>query len=155
MISVREVFGACLVDTLRLRGSWSKHCWFRPVCASSPVVLSVRSWSLIGWVMIQDSAWEVGYWSGGAPSSNEWETWPPHPEDEVCTSLAIRSRAREHGIYWFLGPTVDCEWEDASSLLDGFDDPGEHEFRIEMLCGNAERTRNSSRSIRARHAMLA
>ncbi|RWW67267.1 hypothetical protein BHE74_00025297 [Ensete ventricosum] len=65
--SVKGVFGACLVDTLRLRDSWSKHCWFRPVCASSPAVLSVRSWSLAGWVMIQDSAWEVGYWSGGAP----------------------------------------------------------------------------------------
>ncbi|RWV76995.1 hypothetical protein GW17_00062239, partial [Ensete ventricosum] len=61
------VFGACLVDTLCLRGSWSKHYWFRPVCASTPAVLSVRSWSLAGWVMIQDSAWEVGYWSGGAP----------------------------------------------------------------------------------------
>ncbi|RZS02046.1 hypothetical protein BHM03_00032020 [Ensete ventricosum] len=57
----------CYVDTLRLRGSWSKHCWFRPVCASSPAVLLVQSWSLARWVMIQDSAWEVGYWSGGAP----------------------------------------------------------------------------------------
>ena len=25
-------------------------------------------------------------------------------------------------------PTVDCEWEDASSLLDDFDDPGEQCF---------------------------
>lgn len=51
-------------------------------------------------------------------------------------------------------PTVDCEWEDASSLFDGFDDPGEHAFRIEALCGDAEPTRNSIRSIRSRHAML-
>ncbi|RZR86772.1 hypothetical protein BHM03_00014029 [Ensete ventricosum] len=28
----------------------SKHCWFTPVCASSPAVVSVRSWSSVGWV---------------------------------------------------------------------------------------------------------
>ncbi|RZS24926.1 hypothetical protein BHM03_00058057 [Ensete ventricosum] len=66
-VNIFAVAAPLTANTLRLRGSWSKHCWFRPVCASSPVVLLVRSLSLAGWVMIQDSAWEVGYWSGGAP----------------------------------------------------------------------------------------
>ncbi|RZS18633.1 hypothetical protein BHM03_00050941 [Ensete ventricosum] len=35
-------FGACLVGAFRLRGLWSKHCWFKPVCASSPAVFLVR-----------------------------------------------------------------------------------------------------------------
>ncbi|RZR86693.1 hypothetical protein BHM03_00013943, partial [Ensete ventricosum] len=39
---VREEFGAYLIDTLRLRGLWSKHCWFKPVCASLPAVFLVR-----------------------------------------------------------------------------------------------------------------
>ncbi|RWW09115.1 hypothetical protein GW17_00027415 [Ensete ventricosum] len=72
VFAVRGVFGACLVDTLRLRGSWSKHCWFRPVCASSPAIFLVRSWSSAGWVMVQNSAWEVGYWSGGAPVGKKY-----------------------------------------------------------------------------------
>ncbi|RRT42390.1 hypothetical protein B296_00030507 [Ensete ventricosum] len=44
----------------------SKHCWFRPVCASSPAVVSVRSWRLVGWVEPQGSAREVECWNGGA-----------------------------------------------------------------------------------------
>ncbi|RWW62818.1 hypothetical protein BHE74_00030037 [Ensete ventricosum] len=28
----------------------SKHCWFRSVCASSLAVVSVQSWSSVGWV---------------------------------------------------------------------------------------------------------
>ncbi|RWV78727.1 hypothetical protein GW17_00060254, partial [Ensete ventricosum] len=43
----------------------SKHCWFRPVCASSPAIVSVRSWSSTGWVVPQSSAPEVGCWNGG------------------------------------------------------------------------------------------
>ncbi|RWW50941.1 hypothetical protein BHE74_00042758 [Ensete ventricosum] len=44
----------------------SKYCWFRPVCASSPVVVSVRSWSLIRWVKTRGPALVVGCWSGRA-----------------------------------------------------------------------------------------
>ncbi|RRT64306.1 hypothetical protein B296_00019384 [Ensete ventricosum] len=36
------------------------------VCASSPAVISVRSWSLIGWVEPQGPAREVGCWNDGA-----------------------------------------------------------------------------------------
>ncbi|RRT37746.1 hypothetical protein B296_00038578 [Ensete ventricosum] len=60
--NVREKFGACLVDAFRLR----KHCWFRPVCASSPAVVSVQSWSSIGWVEPRGPTREVGCWNGGA-----------------------------------------------------------------------------------------
>ncbi|RRT78054.1 hypothetical protein B296_00001157 [Ensete ventricosum] len=37
-----------------------------PVCASSPAVVSVRSWSSVGWVEPRGSAREVGCWNGGA-----------------------------------------------------------------------------------------
>ncbi|RRT32567.1 hypothetical protein B296_00044036 [Ensete ventricosum] len=37
-----------------------------PVCASSPAVVSVRSWSSVGWVEPRGSAREVGYLNGGA-----------------------------------------------------------------------------------------
>ncbi|RRT81338.1 hypothetical protein B296_00021358, partial [Ensete ventricosum] len=42
--NVRGEFGACLVDAFRLRGLWSKHCWFGPVCAARPR----SSWYEIG-----------------------------------------------------------------------------------------------------------
>ncbi|RWW14273.1 hypothetical protein GW17_00021970 [Ensete ventricosum] len=38
----------------------------RPVCASSPAIVSVRSWSSIGWVVPRGSTREVGCWNGGA-----------------------------------------------------------------------------------------
>ncbi|RRT45935.1 hypothetical protein B296_00037983, partial [Ensete ventricosum] len=44
----------------------SGHCWFRPVCASPPTVVSAQRWSLVGWEEPSGPAWEVGCWSGGA-----------------------------------------------------------------------------------------
>ncbi|RRT41989.1 hypothetical protein B296_00024711 [Ensete ventricosum] len=44
----------------------SKYCWFRPVCASSPAVVSVQRWSSVGWEEPPGPVWEVGCWSGGA-----------------------------------------------------------------------------------------
>ncbi|RWW63734.1 hypothetical protein BHE74_00029077 [Ensete ventricosum] len=37
-----------------------------PMCASSPAVVSVRSWSSVGWVEPRGLAREVGCWNGGA-----------------------------------------------------------------------------------------
>ncbi|RWW54291.1 hypothetical protein BHE74_00039136 [Ensete ventricosum] len=48
-----------------LKQSRIEHCWFRPVCASSPAVVSTQRWSSIGWEEPSGLAWEVGCWSGG------------------------------------------------------------------------------------------
>ncbi|RWW44957.1 hypothetical protein BHE74_00049243, partial [Ensete ventricosum] len=37
-----------------------------PVCASSPAIFSVRSWSSAGWMIPQGSAREDSCWNGGA-----------------------------------------------------------------------------------------
>ncbi|RWW59860.1 hypothetical protein BHE74_00033184 [Ensete ventricosum] len=44
----------------------SRHCRFRPVCASSPVVVSAQRWSSVRWEEPSDPALEVGCWRGGA-----------------------------------------------------------------------------------------
>ncbi|RWW01692.1 hypothetical protein GW17_00035257 [Ensete ventricosum] len=52
----------------------SKHCWFSPVCASSPAIVSVRSWSSIGWVKLRGPAREVDCWNGGARVELEYSS---------------------------------------------------------------------------------
>ncbi|RWW32859.1 hypothetical protein GW17_00002448 [Ensete ventricosum] len=52
-----------------------------PVCASSPVISSVRSGSPPECVVVQSSAWEVGCWSGGVRVKREYSNSgrPPTP----------------------------------------------------------------------------
>ncbi|RWV86821.1 hypothetical protein GW17_00051246 [Ensete ventricosum] len=44
------------------------HCWFRPVCASLPAIVSAQRWSSIGWEEPSGSGREVGYLRGGVGS---------------------------------------------------------------------------------------
>ncbi|RWW23346.1 hypothetical protein GW17_00012411 [Ensete ventricosum] len=46
----------------------------KPVCASSPTVVSVRSWSSIGWVEPRGPAREVDCWNGGAQVGLEYSS---------------------------------------------------------------------------------
>ncbi|RRT83476.1 hypothetical protein B296_00016144 [Ensete ventricosum] len=43
----------------------SEHCWFRPLCTSSPAVVSGRSRSSARWMDPLCPTPKVGYWSGG------------------------------------------------------------------------------------------
>ncbi|RWW48525.1 hypothetical protein BHE74_00045385 [Ensete ventricosum] len=93
----------------------SKHYWFRPVCASSPAVASVRSWSSVGWVEPWGLAREVGYWNGGARVGRKYSNSGRPP------TLARRSGRVDS----------QCDPSDGqvSSVVD---------FAIPLLCRGAE-----------------
>ncbi|RRT50901.1 hypothetical protein B296_00036948 [Ensete ventricosum] len=55
-----------LVPAQWIRPASVEHCWFRPLCASSPVVVSGRSRCSARWMDPSYPVTGVGCWSGGA-----------------------------------------------------------------------------------------